>query len=309
MRIRPLHLPAPWIWVMALLLVAASACSMPVPATPTPEVAVGITPDAIYTAAVQTVVAQLTENAPTPVPTETQSLPEATLPAPETPLPMQPGSETPTPSATPAPTNTPTALPEPSATPLSSDPVLGLGDPTWQDTFESAEGWALVSDSHSNFEVANGQMVMTSYNADYWNSWALTQPRVEVFYMEAEGSSGTCAGRDRWGLFFRAPDYTQGYLYGLSCDGRYALWAWNGVQEVYLVDWTDSPHILKGADQVNRIGVKADGNRLSLYANGQLLTEIRDDSYASGRFGLFVAAAETPGYSVKVEKITYWENP
>jgi hypothetical protein len=81
------------------------------------------------------------------------------------------------------------------------------------------------------------------------------------------------------------------------------------VQEIYLIEWAESPHILKGEGQVNKIGINADGNRISLYANGNFLAEVRDDSYASGRFGLFVGAAETPGYTVTVDRIAYWENP
>jgi hypothetical protein len=297
------------LWVVVLLLIATSACSMPVPATLTPEVMIELTPDAIYTAAVQTVIAQLTENAPTPTPTETEAPPEATLPAEDTPLPTAEGTEIPLPTNTSTPTPTVTGTPEPEELTPSADPVNELGSPSWEDTFNPPQAWALISDSHAHFEIVDGQLNMTAYNADYWNSWSLTQPNIEVFYMEAEGSSTTCSGRDRWGLFFRAPDYTRGYLFGISCDGRYALWIWNGAQEIYLIDWMESEHILKGEGQVNRIGVDADGNRISLYANGNLLTEIRDDSYSSGRFGLFVGAAETPGYSVTVERIAYWENP
>jgi hypothetical protein len=304
------HLKISGRWVLAMILLAASACNLPPPVTPTPEIGFALTPDAIYTAAVQTVIAQLTENAPTPTPTETEVLSEETRPPDATPQPGQ-AAATPTslPTNTPTPFVTPTTQPEPSATPQHSDPALELGSPTWEDTFDPADGWALITDSHSHFEVADGQLVMTARNADYWNSWVLTQPRIEVFYMEAEGSSETCSGRDRWGLFFRAPDYTQGYLFGISCDGRYALWVWNGSQEVYLVDWTDSPHLLKGEGQLNKIAVNADGSRISMYANGHFLAEVRDDSYAAGRFGLFVGAAETPGFTVRVDKIAYWENP
>jgi hypothetical protein len=135
MKKKPLHLSISMVWAAALLLLAASACSMPVPATPTPVIAVELTPDAIYTAAVQTVVAQLTENAPTPVPTETQPAPEGTLPPVDTPLPTVAASATSLPSETP--TITPTAQPEPSETPQPSDPVLELGPPTWQETFET----------------------------------------------------------------------------------------------------------------------------------------------------------------------------
>jgi hypothetical protein len=293
--------------LVVVLIIAASSCSMPVPAEATPEPVLELTPDAIYTAAVQTVVAQLTESAPTPEPTQTQPLPEATLPVEDTLVPTEQASPTPLPTATP--TLSPTSQAEPTTPPSAEDPTLNLGSATWRDTFENDTNWALVSDEHSRFEVRDGQMVMQSYNADFWNSWALTPPTIEVFYLEAQGASGACAGRDRWGLFFRAPDYTRGYLFGLSCDGRYALWLWDGSREVYLVDWTDSPHILEGADQTNRIGVKADGNRLTMYANGHFLAEVRDDSFASGRFGLFVGAAATPGYTVKVDEVAYWLNP
>jgi hypothetical protein len=299
------------LWVImslvVVLIIAASSCSLPVPDSSTPEPAGELTPDAIYTAAVLTVIAQLTESAPTPQQTPTQPPPEATLPAEDTPIPTYPTSSTPLPSA--SPTSTPTSQPEPTTPPSDEDPKSNLGSPTWQDTFENGDSWALLADEHSRIDVEDNQMVMVSTNADFWNSWALTPYDLEVFYLEAQGSSGACSGRDRWGLFFRAPNFYQGYLFGLSCDGRYALWAWDGSHEEYLVEWTDSSHILKGADQINRIGVKADGNRLSLYANGELIDEVLDDSFASGRFGLFVGAADTPGYTVHVDEIAYWLSP
>jgi hypothetical protein len=293
--------------IFMVLLVGASSCSLPVPAATTPEPVLELTPDAIYTSAVQTIVAQLTEAAPTPEPTQTQPLPEASLPPEDTPVPTAQASSTPEPTATLA--ATPTSQPELTTAPPADDPTLNLGSPTWQDTFEDDSNWTLLDDEHSHFELQNGQMVMLAYNADYYNSWALTPPTIEVFYLEAQGTSGACSGRDRWGLFFRAPDDTRGYLFGVSCDGRYALWVYDGSSEIYLMDWADSPHILKGPDQINRIGVKADGNRLSLYANGNFLAEVRDDSFASGRFGLFIGSAETPGYTAKVDEIAYWENP
>jgi hypothetical protein len=299
------------IWVILtlviVLIIAASSCSLPVPDSSTPEPAGELTPDAVYTAAVLTVIAQLTESAPTPVPTQTQPPPEATLPAEDTPAPTIQESPTALPSA--SPTSTPTSLPAPTSTVSAEDPKSGLSSPAWQDTFENGDSWALLSDEHSSIDVKDNQMVMVSYNADFWNSWALTPHDLEVFYLEAQGSSGACSGRDRWGLLFRAPNFYQGYLFGVSCDGRYALWTWDGSHEEYLIEWTDSEHILAGADKTNRIGVKADGNRLSLYANGKFLDEVRDDSYAAGRFGLFVGAAETPGFTAKVDEIAYWLNP
>jgi hypothetical protein len=63
---------------------------------------------------------------------------------------------------------------------------------------------------------------------------------------------------------------------------------------------------LSGANQTNRLGVWANGSILKLYANNSLLAEVRDSTYLKGRFGLFIAAAESDPFKVFVEEIAYW---
>jgi hypothetical protein len=309
------------IWLLALAAaIVLGACSLPVldpgDPEPTPD------PDAQVTAAVQTLVADLTQaaaqletqaaqatNTPPPPPTATPT--EEILPTP-TPLPTD--TPAPSPTSTPTPTEvppTPTQTPPltPTLTPLASDPRPGLGNPTLRDTFQDAANWNLTEDDHARMEILNGQLVMTSFNPDFWNSWAFTGPRSQNFYLEISGSSGACSGRDRFGLIFRAPDNTRGYLYGLSCDGSYSLWIWDGSTEIRLIDWTSSPYINAGSDQINRIGVMVRGNQISLYANGSLLTEVSDGTYESGRFGVFVGSAATENYTARIDELAFWESP
>jgi hypothetical protein len=104
----------------------------------------------------------------------------------------------------------------------------------------------------------------------------------------------------------RAPDPTQGYLYRLSCDGRYSFRKWDRKHFTTLVDWTTSPAILKGAGQANRTGVLANGDTYTLYANGLKLGTASDTTYTEGIFGLWVASYQTANFVVRVDEVDYW---
>lgn len=294
----------------ALVLAGCSLLAPPTPATQDPAPA--------YTAAAQTIIAQLTQAA---LPA-TDAAPPVDLtgtPAGGNPLetPAQTAQIT-TPTATaPAPTATATAAsptPPPSATPSlpSTDPLLYLGEPDFYEPFDSDANWSLYQDEHVSFEVDNGQLAMTAFNPDYWDGWTLSWPGISDFYLEMIASPQTCSGTDRYGMVVRAQNSDEGYLaylYGVTCDGRYSLRRWNGSNYVTIVDWTESESIHKGADQGNRIGLMADGKKLSLYANGVLLKEISDDTHLSGKFGVYVGSVRTPDFKVLVEEMAYWELP
>ena len=62
-----------------------------------------------------------------------------------------------------------------------------------------------------------------------------------------------------------------------------------------------------GSNQTNRLGVLAQGGKISLYANGSLVDEINDTTYTNGYFGAFVAANKTAGFRVDLEQIKLWK--
>jgi hypothetical protein len=169
-----------------------------------------------------------------------------------------------------------------------------------------AQNWPIYTDDHVGFEVKDGQMVLTAFNPDFYNGWMLSWIEPMDFYLEITGTHGACSGRDRFGVVFRAPDGNSGYLFGFSCDGRYSLWYWNGKEETDLVDWKSDSFILAGEGKTNRLGVLADGSRIALYANGNLLTEIQDSTSGQGGVGLFVGAVETENYMARVDELAYW---
>jgi hypothetical protein len=187
---------------------------------------------------------------------------------------------------------------------------LVLGDPTWRDTFASSAYWFMVDTDDTYFEVKDGNLIMESINAGTIDEWGLSnRPALEDFYLEITARTGdVCSGLDRYGVLIRAPDASQGYVYGFSCNGRYRIYKWDGETYTGLREWTASPHILSGPNQTNRLGIWAAGDTFRLYANGKFLTEVSDDEYEEGRFGLFIGSTDTDHFKVYVEEAAYWLN-
>jgi 3-keto-disaccharide hydrolase len=309
-----------WAILLSLILTAVSlgACALATPASPsTPQ-----RPDAVYTAAAETIIAQLTQVS---APLETSAPLTATLAVDATPLTSpveatgQAGASQPSEtsaaealaqgSETPTPTPPPSATPEPTATSVAGDPKLDLGNPTWRDTFNNTDSWPIYDDEHVNMTVQDSSLQMTLLKADKWNSWILTWPILRNFYLEVTAKPGDCAGTDNYGVLARAPSDKEAYLFGFTCDGKFSFRRWTGERFATNVDWTASEYILSGKNQANRLGLMANGTTISLYANGHLLTELRDANYRRGGIGLYASAFKTTNFLVRFQEVQYWELP
>jgi hypothetical protein len=300
-------------WLISLMF---GGCTLAGISQPTSTASSESQPEAVYTSAAQTIVAELTRVAgpstqepgavqPTEsTPAPSLGSPTATPPAVETPSPTE--TPTPVPTDTPEATGTPTLTP--TGTISATDPKLNLGSPSWSDHFANGSNWYLYSDEYATFKVKDSMLVMTSISTGYRNAWMLALPEPENYYMEITAYPRACSGRDRYGVIFRT-DADTGYLFGFSCDGEYSLLKWDGETSTKLVDWKASTSILAGANQTNHLGLMVRDNQFALYANGSLLTEVKDSSYQKGGFGLFIGAQNTQDFKVQVTQADYWELP
>ena len=212
-------------------------------------------------------------------------------------------SETPVPSVTPTASLTPTTV--------AGDPRTALGEPTWRDRFANANDWTLGEDSFTEAEIEDERLALTGKTST--DGWRVSVPEIDDFYLEGTFRTGTCSGNDHYGFIFRVPDRhdaNEGYLLGLTCDGRFWLRLWDGENMETLVPLTADSVIVQGTNQTNRLGVWAEGETLKLYANGKLLRELTDDGLTDqGGFGLFVGARRTDDFTVFVSEVAYWNLP
>jgi len=209
-------------------------------------------------------------------------------------------------TATPAPTETPTATPTPTL--ADTDPALTLGDPDWVDDMDNGDNWPTGYNDYTSIDFSEGYLKLTA-ELDM-DGWRLTWPYLEDFYLEVTVKSPKCEGSDHYGLIFRVPDGTkanQGYLYGITRDGKYSLRRWNSQVMYFPVNWTASDAILTGENADNILGVMAKEGTLTLYINGQKVDEVTDSNYLAGSFGIFVGGTNVDDLTVWVDRIRYWE--
>jgi hypothetical protein len=224
----------------------------------------------------------------------------------------EPPSVTPSPTWTLTPTATATPTPSPSPTLNPEDPVLSLGAPTFQDNFDGAENFYLYDDSQASYQIENGRMVLVAKKANNYETWSLSWGDLKNFYLEITGAFGDeCSGKDRYGMIFRAPDTSQGYLISISCDGSYRLSSWESDVEEYttIKKWTSSQYVNSGPGGVNRLGIKAKDSKLTGFINGHQVFELNDSTFSKGRFGVLVAASDTVGFTAYLTRAVYWKLP
>jgi len=197
---------------------------------------------------------------------------------------------TPAPTSTVPPTLEPTNIVPP--TPEPTNIVLPAPTvPAWplvlEDKFDDPQsGFSDGSYEGSRYFYEGGRYGIETIGANLisWTSHGSYFRLAMEVTVVAEGQAGEAA------LLFRKEGENQFYAFSVSTDGRYRLRKMfqsgaDGWET--LLDWSESPHLETGV-AANRLQVVCMGSEMSLYANGQYLTTVRDSSYAGGQIGLAV---------------------
>ncbi len=244
---------------------------------------------------------------PTPVPVDNQATVDASVAATlaaQPPAPTQPPPPTEPPTA--VPTEVPTAEPTPELE--AGDPALELGTPDGVDTFDSAVNFAPMQTKCFQTQITGGQFVMAANGVPGAYCWTTSWPQIQDFYIETTAvMPDLCTAGDQFGLLFRSPDFSSGYLFGMNCAGEYSLKLVSGGSVTDLVAPTASEYILTNAGEINRLGVAAYGGDYHLYANGKYLTSASDYTYVvSGDMGYYVNAATATPFISRYDDLKVW---
>jgi hypothetical protein len=196
------------------------------------------------------------------------------------------------------------------------DPKAYLGESDWEDNMTAVGNWSLITDEYLSATYdAETLMIKALTTAQGWRI-ASTEALVDA-YVEASIKVDECSGADAYGLIFRVPenvDYRQGYIFTVTCDGKYALRKWDGLtgakgEMVDLQGYTESSLVNDGENQTNRLGVMFVDDRILLYINGEKAGEVTDDSFSRGYFGVYLDGDKTDDLTIYVDDVMFWENP
>jgi len=223
---------------------------------------------------------------PTPDPTLVSAIVDATVRA----IPTATPPSTPTPQV-------PTAVPPtpipPTPTVLPNDPALIFGAPDGSDDFSSDRNWSSFDNNCYRSGVTNGQFMMEGKGQPGLICWQHSWASVQNFYADTLVTNPqSCRPNDRYGLYIRGQSETQGYVYGLACDGRFFLTKVDGSTATAIVPLTANPTVRVGPGLTNVIGIAANNGTYQLYINGINVANASDYTFTNtGWIGFFIQAA------------------
>lgn len=289
-----------WILIVTVLVTLTVACNLSGQPTTT------VDENAVATSVALTMAAQGPQiEEPTPQDDGSGGGEDAQQPpATETPIPTE------TPTNTPEPTATETLTPTPEPTlPMGID-ELNLGNPDATYGFNSKGPFYVYSASDSQVEVKDSTLQFTIFDAISWTIWSFSSLELEDFYFEISVKMpDNCQGTDRGGIIFGTPigETEQGINYQVSCDGRYRLFIYDGIETTTLINWTSSDEIDAGPGKTNRIGVMHRGQKITLYINGMLVEQVSDDTYVGkGRIGVNMGVDNHNNVTITFDDAAYW---
>jgi serine/threonine protein kinase len=198
-----------------------------------------------------------------------------------------------TPSAVPPTQTVIVNLPTHTSAPLPTAPTAAIntGDILVEDDFSGDTDWGTLTDTTSSVEYQNNALHMQVFRENYviWSTpndddYGKTHMEVTVVNNDSEPTTAfgfICAQQQKeWSFYYLAA----------TPAGEYAIIrATDGDSDVFLTGdgkWTSSDLIAYKAPSY-RVAADCGGGRLTLYVDGQQIASVTDNTYGTGRVGLF----------------------
>ncbi len=135
--------------------------------------------------------------------------------------------------------------------------------------------------------------------------WGTSPHTAADFYVEVETYHVGGSINNEFGFVFRN-DGENYYVFGVSNDGYFRLQKWLDGEWQSLLPWAESSAIVTGEGSHNTLALLADGPRLSLLVNGQVLATVTDDSIGGEGIALAVSSFEETGVEIAFEDFRLW---
>jgi len=161
----------------------------------------------------------------------------------------------------------------------------------YEDDFsDSFGGWDDAFDAYTTKQYGNNRYQI-EVSTDNLIAWGMANRDVADFDLEVEARQEDGAKSNSYGLLFRLQDRDNFYRYDVSGDGFFLLSKFEDGQWHTLIDWTQSNFI---NPDTNNLKVSAFGSDITVWANGQALGSVTDESFEHGNFGFFASTFSDP---------------
>ncbi len=216
--------------------------------------------------------------------------------------------------STPAPAET--EAPQPTSDVPPIDPDQEFTGARHVDSLDDITLWTdssgmLPDTQYIRLEIEEGVMTVTGKRS-LWDTWWISGFTQYDFYIEMDVNSGDCNPGDAYGMILRANEHkqpTRGYLVGFTCEGEVFARRLESVDpyvSIAILLPTETNLINAGQNQDNIFGVLLYDDTITIYPNRRFFTTISDDTFAWGRYGVYVSTGEAGNYTFNVTEIRSW---
>lgn len=308
--------------LIILILLTLAACNLRAPGGEAPTAIApetnAVEPEIDQTAATST---------STPLPNFTNTLPPPTeVPPTEAPPTVERPTETPfaaTQAFQPVEDQSTATPSQPDASPhsiLAFDPYVTYGEPTYENPmtvplyweWEQAETDTMPNNRNIRLQFKDGNLYVTGKRKNF-STWWFSGHFLRDAYIEMIYDTEHCTGADTYGMIVRGSPHKAGVSYGyvvsFTCNGDFLMFRLDDADPWYIEELEEAEKvdaINTGPSEENVIGVRTEGDQLTIYINGVKIATVEDDHFEKGRVGVFVRASTKTPYTYRVKNFAYW---
>lgn len=204
---------------------------------------------------------------------------------------------------------TPDATPTPVAEAIDVAERLAeikADDPTTSDDFRrDNDTWNIEPDEDATF-FYRGRTFHIKVDAPEWIGWSRGEITTTNFLLEVDAQYVDGPADAEYGVIFRQVDADNYYFFAISRSGSYGLWRLEDGEWTTMVEWTQTDAIDISEDALNRLGILAEGAQLTLLVNDVALTQLEDETFASGKVALALGTFDEAGAEVAFDNLDIW---
>lgn len=203
----------------------------------------------------------------------------------------------------------PPAAPDPALLQTLVEPIRD-NDPDYSDDFGSEDDrWPTVEYEQGSIAFARRGLNfrITAPNYALWTTGQeIAGLNPADMLVESEVVRRRGANNDTYGLLVRYVDNDNFYYFGISGAGTFSFWRVVAGEWRALVEWTASTAILTADEDVNRLGVLAQGDRFLLLVNDVPVADVHDATFAAGGAGFYAGTYEQNDLDVTFDNMDVW---
>ena len=176
----------------------------------------------------------------------------------------------------------------------------------FEDDFDDpSSGWLEASDAEASQSYRDSKLFFQVQVADLV-VWDNAGVNLKDFVLEVEARQVSGGPENSYGALVRYVDDGNFYRFDLTGDGYFGASKLENEEWITLADWQLSEHV-RPLGEANLIRIVCQGPRMTLYANGQELVSVEDDSFERGDVGLLASTLIAPNVEVEFDNLEIWE--